>query len=338
MAASDIAVVVSLLQKAAELDSKCRYERCLEKGRAALAAAEALGAEDCAIVAHTKMEVARSTIQRETARKGRFSQAFVQEVLDLLAANAAALRRRRDAGTLMEGKCRPIEEQWFMEYMGDEWPENGVLSLSGQAALVGYDNFLGTSCCCMYLICAAVDHGSFERGGEAERALFSFACDLIDDAVALMVQPRVEKYGTATELGMLTRWPIVLDSLARSPEHHVWHVRVAVALARLRQSGVVEKRGLEGTVAAEMDASLREDIALLRSLTQERFAAASGQLKSCAMAGCGAREAHVSHFGKCSACKAAVYCCRDHQQADWPAHKAACKAARKAAAAAKDAT
>jgi hypothetical protein len=28
----------------------------------------------------------------------------------------------------------------------------------------------------------------------------------------------------------------------------------------------------------------------------------------------------------------AVYCCKEHQTADWPAHEAACKAARKAAA------
>jgi hypothetical protein len=67
---------------------------------------------------------------------------------------------------------------------------------------------------------------------------------------------------------------------------------------------------------------------------RERFdAAASGQLKSCALASCGAKEAHVSHFGKCGSCKSVVYCCRDYQLADWPAHKAACKAARKAAAA-----
>ena len=33
-----------------------------------------------------------------------------------------------------------------------------------------------------------------------------------------------------------------------------------------------------------------------------------------------------------ASCRGVVYCCREHQVSDWPAHKAACKAARKAAA------
>jgi hypothetical protein len=47
--------------------------------------------------------------------------------------------------------------------------------------------------------------------------------------------------------------------------------------------------------------------------------------RRCALAGCGAKEAHVSHFKTCAACKAVVYCSREHQVADWPNHKAACK-------------
>jgi hypothetical protein len=185
----------------------------------------------------------------------------------------------------------------------------------------------------MTLTCDAL-----ERGGEAERAFLSFTCNLLDDAVALMVQPRVAITVTATamEFTMITHLPLTLDVLARQarPEHKVWHQRLTQAQARLRQSGVIEKRGLESVDMKKVQAcGLETD----RSWQERRDAATSGLLKCCAMAGCGAKEAHVSQFGKCSACKAAVYCCRDHQQADWPAHKAACKAARKAAAAATDA-
>ena len=56
-------------------------------------------------------------------------------------------------------------------------------------------------------------------------------------------------------------------------------------------------------------------------------------LRACALPSCGAREAHVAHFKKCSACGQVVYCSKAHQTEHWPAHKAACKAARKAAAA-----
>ena len=40
------------------------------------------------------------------------------------------------------------------------------------------------------------------------------------------------------------------------------------------------------------------------------------------------KEVHAAQYKKCGACKAAVYCCREHQVVDWPAHKKACKAAR----------
>jgi hypothetical protein len=42
---------------------------------------------------------------------------------------------------------------------------------------------------------------------------------------------------------------------------------------------------------------------------------------------------HPAQFKLCAACTTVVYCCKAHQAEDWPSHKAACKAARKAAAA-----
>jgi hypothetical protein len=129
---------------------------------------------------------------------------------------------------------------------------------------------------------------------------------------------------------------MLVDSLAQYlPSEPLWRERLSRAHARLCQSGVLEKRGVSNEMGAQLREKTRECIE--RANRERAAAAASGQLKSCEMAGCGAKEAHVSHFGKCSACKAVSYCCREHQQADWPAHKAACKAARKAAAAAKDA-
>ena len=67
-----------------------------------------------------------------------------------------------------------------------------------------------------------------------------------------------------------------------------------------------------------------------------RSAAADAErlgLRRCALASCGATEAHALHFKRCTGCRAVVYCCREHQVEGWPGHKKACKAARKAAAA-----
>ena len=55
-------------------------------------------------------------------------------------------------------------------------------------------------------------------------------------------------------------------------------------------------------------------------------------LRECALASCASKEVHVSQFKSCGACRTVAYCCREHQVADWPAHKAACKTARSKAA------
>ena len=113
----------------------------------------------------------------EFAREdARFTQAFVLETLEQHAASAAILRRRRDAGTLLEGKCRSIEVQWFIGY---------AASVRCLAPLFGYEAFLNLCCSSMNLLCVAICYSSFEQV-DAERALLSFTCDLLDDAVALM--------------------------------------------------------------------------------------------------------------------------------------------------------
>ncbi len=336
MAAFDLSKVVSLTVKANELHDKSHYERSLIKWRAALTAAEALGAEDCLLVAKCKTEVTRSSIACEAHKNVPFSQAFLLEMLELQASSAATLRRRRDAGTLMEGKCRPVETQWRFKYL-DGVQESAVASvqLRTLAQLVGYDTFLNLCHGSMNLLSSAFANDAFEHGGETERAFLAFVCDLCDDTVELMIQPRVAASGTSMECALYTSLPELLDALGLDPEHRKWRERVAAALLRLRKSGALQKRGLKSVDVECLQTYLQESRD--RADLERAAAAESGLLKSCALAGCGAKEAHVSQFGKCSACKAVAYCCRDHQQADWPAHKAACKAARKAAAAAKDA-
>ncbi len=94
---------------------------------------------------------------------------------------------------------------------------------------------------------------------------------------------------------------------------------------RLERSGVPENRDF----AYALDAAMRcldigEDAAAA--------AAAAPGLRSCALVACNAREQHPKHFRPCAACRIPVYCSKECQTVDWPAHKAACKAARKAAA------
>ena len=104
------------------------------------------------------------------------------------------------------------------------------------------------------------------------------------------------------------------------------------AWQRLQRSGIIEKRGL---INERIFHEMRTD----QEERNDRISSALSApgLRSCTLPSCGAREAHPQHFKSCASCRTVVYCCREHQVADWPAHKAACKAARKTAAADKGA-
>ena len=102
---------------------------------------------------------------------------------------------------------------------------------------------------------------------------------------------------------------------------------LAGAWERLQRSGVLQARRIDTGIADV----LAEQQALQAAIQSSMMAPG---LRTCALPGCGAKEAHPAHFKNCTACRAVVYCCREHQVEGWPGHKKACKAARKAAAAA----
>ena len=112
------------------------------------------------------------------------------------------------------------------------------------------------------------------------------------------------------------------DSTAYVAAHDVEELSQRLHSAWLTLSSVFSRHALdEDRVTSNM-----RKTDLLEAVAAE---AARKGLKSCALASCGANEAHPSHFSKCGACKSVVYCCREHQQQVWPAHKAVCKAVRK---------
>ncbi len=84
------------------------------------------------------------------------------------------------------------------------------------------------------------------------------------------------------------------------------------------------RRVLQGVSVVEADNT--------RAATTAAATAAARGLHFCALNTCGAQEVHASQFKRCAACSGVVYCCKEHQVQDWPAHKAACRAVRKALA------
>ena len=275
-------------------------------------------------------EVANAAVIGEMVRGATSaSAALLQETVARYQASVAVLRRRRDAGTLLQGTCRPDELRWALEFTAVNLPENAERKRAAAlrpdpsvAQLMGYSAFLN-NCSALALLL---------RGAAADESALSLLCDLYDESVALMVQPRIlpttRMGGELNVVKSVAQITVALNSVAA---HRAWFDRLVSAFAKLQASGMIEERGMIGNEATtQMQAAIIQRGE--RALEGRAAAAASGQLRRCALAGCGNKEANVSHFSRCSACKTVVYCSKEHQVADWPAHKKACKATRKAVA------
>jgi hypothetical protein len=151
---------------------------------------------------------------------------------------------------------------------------------------------------------------------------------LLTDAVELVMLPRIFEFAAFSPEGGLVECML---PLVQSPEILVPYgaagERLLTSWRRLVQSGVLQRRSAQSAMQSK-NAEQQTD-------TNRACAAAAAApgLRTCAMAACSAREAHPAHFKSCAACRVPAYCCKAHQEEDWPSHKAACKAARKAAAA-----
>ena len=161
--------------------------------------------------------------------------------------------------------------------------------LDGVASLVGYDAFLEITATCMRLMLTALQGSTFEPGSESERSCLSFLCDLCDDAVSLIILPRVPNCGTPMESAVLMRLPGFPAALQPGPVHQEWRNRIMRAYARLCQSSVADARGLNGQPAA--DALTTAIMNKARSDMARSAAAAAGKLRSCALGSCSVTEA-----------------------------------------------
>jgi hypothetical protein len=325
----DVSAVVELCNKSADLLHNGHRARSDEYLARALAAAQALCADDCLIVASLQLEqadtllyAAANAMMRGTPPTAR---PFAPMVPPYLAA-VATLQRRRAAGTLLAGTCRAAEEEWHRLTSAHTEDLRGESSTHAAAVapLVGYQAFLSAARSASHLLFQA-------RSGvlPISAAQLRECVMLMADAVEVFMLPRIAE----AELTLPFEGRIVecLQGLAEKPQlleqHSAAGARLLANWRRLLQSGVLQRRHMD--VALECLAQERADV---RSASAA--AAAAPGLRTCALAACGAREAHPAHFKSCAACRVPAYCCKAHQEEDWPSHKAACKAARKAAAAA----
>ncbi len=224
------------------------------------------------------------------------------------------LERRRLAGTLLHGKCAPHEMLWTRQFVSEDSPEMPSKVVEASALLMGYEVYLKAAYLALAWLCESEE---LAPTAEQRPKVFSFVISAVD----LMCLPRPIKdvilHGEAT---LLAR---VREALTKMPLSRSDREALQAAYDRLQASGIEVRRELE---LSSQETRARFNASLAKA--QEDIAARG--LQSCAH--CGAREVHVKQFKRCSACKTIAFCSRDCQLANWPQHKAACKAARKAAA------
>jgi hypothetical protein len=245
----------------------------------------------------------------------------------------ATLTRRKAAGTLLPGSCRPAEVEWFRAFqlrasLGRHMRADEARAFADTfAGAVGSETYCHAAFCCHAEFCSR-DMANLTRG-EVQLSFAKFLASALDLLASQPLEPMLV-------LGTFAR--NVELALARNVSRMMNNEElrcilsdealklVANAWRRVERSGVLEQRLLGR-------ASLPYNPSKSLGAKQDEVAAeaaARGQ-HTCALAGCAAKEVHVSQFKKCGACRTVAYCCREHQVADWPSHKAACKAARKAA-------
>ena len=332
MSSEDVTRARAFCKKAEELCGVGHLLRSAEYYGRAAEAARALGPDNLVAVgaqrfqAHVLLNYL-TAVDDDTA-DARVISAYRANIVALLSTVVAALERRRLAGTLLEGKCTATEEAWYAAewIVADGWSATATATW---AKLFGYTTFIRTAD-----LISGLFVNAFFFAGECSASQFQSFAQHVVHCTDLMQQPR--SYNTTaivSETSFVKEFPIILADDSSGVTHvqrRGLDPRLAQLLKgawqRLQRSGVLEARGVfdehrrlcQSTHADQHSAAVRD-------------AMSAPGLRSCALAGCGAKEAHPQHFKSCAAYRTVVYCCREHQVEGWPAHKKACKAASKAA-------
>jgi len=336
MSSEVIARVMAFCRKAKELETKGHNPRAAEYFGRAVEAARALGPDNLATADMQRCQASMllnyvATVAKTNAAVDPLAvAAYRADCVALYSAAVAALERRRVAGTLLEGKLSAAEEAWYAAQMREDSKMSAV-DAAAWAPLAGYELFLLVA----YSVVALLLNASL-LSVECSAAQFEAFAQHVVHAADLMHLPR--SHGTTymgAEVDFTERLSVVmaLDLGARGLDASLVQLLTDARL-RLQQSGVLETRGITDEIQRDEQINTNRDE---QHAVAVRAAMAAHGLRSCALPGCGAKEAHLRHYKRCSACQAVVYCSKEHQLEDWPAHKAACKAARKAKAAASSA-
>ena len=325
MSSDVIARVHAFATKAAELMRKGHLLRAAENYGRAGEAAHALGADNLVAL---QMRMLRANMLAEavaalddTADEPRvtFLSACRTECIALLSGAVDALERRRAADTLLEGKCTSAEAAWRAKETQLKAPHIPAAVAVSLAAMYGYEQVMHAAENVAIVLSVARAYAA-----ECSGVQFHAFAQFVVHAAELMQQPRRhEDVVMGNEANFVSALRYAAANAGASGLDARLVQLIASAWQQLQRSGVLQTRRIEEAIQCILHTETAYHAAIQSSLN-------APDLRSCALPGCGAKEAHPTHFKSCAACRTVVYCCREHQVAGWPSHKKACKAAHKA--------
>jgi hypothetical protein len=325
---ADLSRVTPLAYKGFELALKGHFARAAEKfSRAAEEAERTLRFPDSLVTCALRFDQLDSLLRHATASAAEPADAddvLHDAFLRLLPSVMAVLDRRKAAGTLLPGSCRPEEEiyQNAAKRYDLELESRTRATAAEYAAVLapylGVETYVRAAACVGFMLNNAVvlERRFVVASSEQVDAAFLFLASGMD----LMMLPRDFHTWLRGE-PLIVREVRALIPAVSDMDNPVTK-KLCAAWRRVLRSGILRARGIDRGIDAAHQHHQRICAAAAADL-------AAGRLQQCALAGCAARESHVSQFKRCGACRAVCYCCREHQVEDWPSHKTACKAARK---------
>ena len=341
--------ICELLAKAKGRSKQSRFASAVKALTVALEAARALPHTnpDCLVVARVQVMLADANAHLLATAGPVFSGnlsdgEFLSAFLEPYRAACHTLERRRIAGTLGVGCCAPQEAVFEMlldglgVFASSKVDHASAPDLDARAILfgamhpavhgdkLGYLTFLGAA----FHSAAMIAGSGCKELDEASNDVDSFAvfCRAVELIVArhaegilpTICSDEVNFFNSARSL-LQVRF---VNGERGEAVRQAW-MRLLASCGGRRIMAVAD------TSFLPVDPSLLDQYRELRESLAARNAARG--LRRCGLASCNACEIEPLQFSKCGACKAVVYCCREHQVQDWSQHKAACKAARKAA-------
>ena len=319
--------VIALAHKGFTLAMKGHDARAAENfSRAAEEAEKALPFPDCLVACALHEDQLDALLRHATvsATKPADADDVLREAfLRLLPSVMAVLERRKAAGTLLQGSCRPVEETYYMAVKRHGYKLQGFTQATIADCVVPYvgvETYFRVAASAAFMI---RKYQTMKRAFGISDDQANAACQFIANALDLMMRPRDFATWLPGEPEFVRHLRELIPMLSGLDTPEITQLRASWRC--VLRSGLLRERGIDDAIDVEHQQHLRVRAAAAADL-------AANRLQQCTLAGCAAHESHPSHFKRCGACRAVCYCCREHQVEDWPSHKAACKAARKEAA------